>query len=57
VSETKCFISRDEQAFAKDEVKQQLATFNCSYRDSFQKGLEFIQRQLQPDALPPQEQT
>jgi hypothetical protein len=43
--ETKCFLSRDKEAFLTDlEIKTELASYNCRYIGSFVDGLSFIER-------------
>ena len=44
--ESKCFISRDVEAFFGASTKADLQRFNCRYISSFQGGLSYIQNEL-----------
>lgn len=46
-TETKCFLSRDKEAFSTNPaIKPELASLNCRYIGNFAQGLDFIQHAL-----------
>jgi len=45
-NELKCFISRDKKAFIDPSIGYELTSFNCNYAESFEEGLNYIQKSI-----------